>query len=347
MTVTGTGFGDLNNGIQVLIGAVPCSSIQYNSLTSLICVTPQAPNLAAANTNLVIKTAPDELGVSFTSKNATGDAYAYTLPSAITVTGISPNTGTMDTSTPVTITGAGFAKGAVVTIGGQTCTQAAAVSSSTQLNCNIVLAAPVQVTGASDVVVTNGTVHGTLTGGFTFQYPADITVASISPSSVDLSVPTTVTVTGTGFSPDSIISIVSGCALSGPISSFTKFTCVLTGGVYPSTSAAFEVSSKSTGTHAFLSGGVTFTLPAAITVTSVSTNNAPSATPTAVTVNGTGFAVGAVVTIGGVPCYQGGPVTMQNEITCTTAAGAPTGPAVVQVTNGGVTGSLSGAFTFF
>lgn len=84
---------------------------------------------------------------------------------AFAVSGISPNAGPTTGGTTVTITGAMFADGATVTIGGIPCTPVSFVSS-TQLTCTT----GAGTAGLQDVVVTNADSEvSTLAGAFTYE----------------------------------------------------------------------------------------------------------------------------------------------------------------------------------
>ncbi len=81
-----------------------------------------------------------------------------------TVTSVSPNSGTINGGTAVTITGTNFASGATVTFGGTAATNVNVVSST-----SITATTPAHAAGTVNVVVTNtnGGV-GTLTNGYTY-----------------------------------------------------------------------------------------------------------------------------------------------------------------------------------
>lgn len=101
---------------------------------------------------------------------ADGQNPAYVDP-APTITSINPSSGTTAGGTSVTVHGTGFLSGAVLTIGGQTCTNVAVVSS-TELTCTT----PAGSAGPADVTVTNpDTQSATLTGGYTY------TVTNVQP----------------------------------------------------------------------------------------------------------------------------------------------------------------------
>ena len=77
---------------------------------------------------------------------------------------ISPNTGTANGGTAVTVTGTGFQSGAVVTIGGTAATSVTVVSST-----SITAKTPAHAAGAADVVVKNtDNQAGSLSGGYTY-----------------------------------------------------------------------------------------------------------------------------------------------------------------------------------
>ena len=83
---------------------------------------------------------------------------------APTVSAISPNTGTANGGTAVTVTGTGFLSGATVTIGGTAATGVTVVSST-----SITAKTPAHAAGAADVAVKNtDNQTGALSGGYTY-----------------------------------------------------------------------------------------------------------------------------------------------------------------------------------
>ena len=94
-------------------------------------------------------------------------SYATTTVSSggsVTVTAITPRAGASAGSKGVTITGTGFAAGAMVTIGGSAATGVSVVNSTT-----ITATTPAHAAGAGNVVVTVSGSPGTLTNGYTFM----------------------------------------------------------------------------------------------------------------------------------------------------------------------------------
>lgn len=176
VTITGTNFA---NGATVTFVELPsnnvfdnagggtepgakfASPVTFNSSTSLTATVPSAANPGLVD---VIVQNPDQ------QTGTLRNGYTYTAaPPAPTVTAVTPNFGPAASTTPVTITGTGFAAGPSlgVTFGGTAAT-GVAVSNATTITAT----APVHATGLVNVVVTNGDGQtGTLTNGF-FYAPA-------------------------------------------------------------------------------------------------------------------------------------------------------------------------------
>jgi hypothetical protein len=112
-------------------------------------------------------TAPNSSGswvmqmVAFRASGTGGGGSSNPAPK---VTAISPNTGTANGGTAVTVTGTGFLSGAAVTIGGTPATGVTVVSST-----SITATTPAHAAGAADVVVMNtDNQTGALSGGYTY-----------------------------------------------------------------------------------------------------------------------------------------------------------------------------------
>lgn len=119
--------------------------------------------------------------------------------SALTVTAISPNSGSTLGDSVVSIHGTGFRAGATVTLGG------AATNVNVASTTLIAARVPAHGAGTVDVIVTNpGGSSSRLSGGYTyFVVPpisvAPISVTEISPSAGSTDGGTYLTITGTGF----------------------------------------------------------------------------------------------------------------------------------------------------
>src|SRR5712691_1575488 len=124
---------------------------------------------------------------------------------APTVTSISPNSGTINGGTAVSITGTGFLAGATVSLGGTPVTGVTVVNST-----SITATTPAHAAGLVNVIVTNSdTQSGTLTQGFTYTTVSNPppTLTGISPASGTAAGGTAVTITGTGFLAGATVSL--------------------------------------------------------------------------------------------------------------------------------------------
>lgn len=85
----------------------------------------------------------------------------------VTVTGVSPASGTTLGGTAITVTGSNFVAGATVTVGGVAATSVAVTSSS-----SLTAVTGQHASGATDVLVIAGGHQGALSNAFTFLSPA-------------------------------------------------------------------------------------------------------------------------------------------------------------------------------
>ena len=100
---------------------------------------------------------------------------------APTVASITPNSGTANGGTPVTISGTGFLSGATVSLGGTTATGVTVVNSTT-----ITATTAAHAAGAVSVVVTNTDAQsGTLTNGYTYTSSTGGTIAFVQVNAAD------------------------------------------------------------------------------------------------------------------------------------------------------------------
>jgi hypothetical protein len=187
VTVTGTNFVA---GSVVRFDGTAASSVMVLSPTSLVAVTPARPVGAVA----VSVATPG----GATGSLANGFTYVSGAP---TVSAVTPGSGPKAGGTAITITGANFGAGAVVTLGGRPASRVAVVSATT------ITAhtgpAPDGADPASpqvvDVVVTNTAAQsGQLARGFTYLYtPASLT--QVQPHSGPTLGGDLVALLGTGF----------------------------------------------------------------------------------------------------------------------------------------------------
>ena len=150
VTITGANFAA---GATVTFGGTAATNVNVASSTSITATTPA--NAAGAVSVVVTNTG----GQSGTLTSG----FTYTAP-APTVSSVSPNSGSTNGGTAVTIAGSNFAAGATVTFGGTAATNVNIVSST-----SITATTPAHAAGTVNVVVTNtGGQSGTLSSGFTY-----------------------------------------------------------------------------------------------------------------------------------------------------------------------------------
>ncbi|CAK8682970.1 unnamed protein product [Clavelina lepadiformis] len=203
VTITGSGFDSTSN---VTIGGSPCfvATAEYNSIT---CTAPAAPSTGLVS--IVVTTGG--YSVSLT------DAYTYDSPAA-TITSISSNSFTVDGGTEVTITGSGFGITAgQVLIGDATAT----ISSWSDTSINIMTPSL-----AADTYYLKVVVGEDGCAGFPRAVTYEFSVSSIAPDKGSLAGGTTVTLTGSGFTSGTNVSIGDVKCGDVSVTSDNSLTCV-------------------------------------------------------------------------------------------------------------------------
>lgn len=175
--IFGTGF---NGATAVTFGGVAATTYTVLSATQISATTP--PHASGAVD--VIITIPG---------GAVTGTGAYTYLPAPTFSGISPETGSSVGGTSVTISGTGFTDATAVMFGGSAAMDLIVVSDTT-----ITATTPAQSAGAVDLTITAP--GGSVTEPGAFTYVGSPTFGEISPSPGSWQGGETVTITGTGFS---------------------------------------------------------------------------------------------------------------------------------------------------
>lgn len=258
---------------------------------------------------------------------------------APTVTTVTPALGPSVGGTGITLTGTGFVAGATVTVGGAAATGVTVVSAT-----SITATTPAGTAGSTAVIiVTNAdTQSATLSGTFTFQYPAP-TVTGVAPATGSSAGATGVTITGTNFRAGATVSVGGTPATSIIVTGATSIVATTpphTIGVVPITVT------NSDGQGASLASAFTYTAATAPTVTSVTPTSGTIAGGIVVTILGANFVTGATVTFGGVAASS---VTVSSSgmILATTPAQTAAGVMNLVVTNPDTqSGLLSAPFTY-
>ena len=228
-----------------------------------------------------------------------GSGGGVTTPAVVTVTSISPATIAAGASAvTVTATGTGFTSSTSLQIGGVV--EATTFISSTQISASVPAS---QLTSGSlmTVIALNGT--STSGSGAVVNFEVDNPVPAITtfaPSSFATGAASaTVTVTGTGFVPATVLQ-VNGTSRSTTYISATQASVVLTGSDLATAGSVTLKAINPTpggGTSSASSVAVNNLAPTLTALTPL-TVVAGSATPTTVTVTGTNFNSGTTVLVG-------------------------------------------------
>jgi len=321
ITLTGTNFG---TGATVTLGGSPCSPLNVNSSTQIVCITPAhdagAVDVTINNTN----------GLSGTLNNG----YTFAVAPAPTVSSISPTSGPTTGNAVVTLTGTGFLAGMGVKIGGNTCSSVI-VSNATTASCRTAAHAA----GAADVSVTNTDGQtGALSSAYTFISPP--VVASVVPGLGTTLGGTSLSINGTGFLPGATVLI--GSSPCGGTTVIFSSLIVCTAPAHAAGVVDITVTNTD-GQLSTLTDSYTYTTPPA--VTSISPVSGTTGGGTLATITGTSFSPDASVTIGGSPCPVVS-VASSTSIVCRTPAHAAGAADVVVTNSNGLSGSSTGAYTF-
>jgi len=336
LALTGTGFVA---GATVNFGASP--SITPSSVTSTqIVATIPAADIAAAGTLNVTVTNP--------AGGGTTNAQIFTInnpvPTEISIVPPSANAG--GAAFTLTVTGTGFASGAVVNFNGVAKTTT--FVSATQVTAAIATA-DIATAGTVNVAVRNPAPGGGTSGNiqFTINNP-NVTLTSLSPASaIAGGTGFTLTINGSGFVSGATVNFGSNPAITP--SSVTSTQIVAT---IPAADIATSGTANVTVTNPSPGGGIssaqTFTInnPAPTTSSLSPTSATAGGAGFTLTVNGTGFVSGSIVKFNGVAKATSFVRSAQVTAAITAADIATAGTVSVVVTNPAPGGGASNAQTF-
>jgi hypothetical protein len=321
ITLTGSGF---TGATSVTFGGLLGKNVVVVNDTTITVTTP--PNTTGAH-NVQVTTPIGQ------SPKVPADLFTYTGPPAVTA--VSPNSGPLAGGTNVTITGTGFTGATAVTVGGLPAKNVVVVSDST-----VTATLPADTAGLHNVQVTTplGSSAKVAADGFTYLVPPAIT--GVSPNLGPLAGGTNVTITGTGFTGATAVTVGGLPAKNVVVVSDTSLTATV-----PANTVGLhniQVTAPS-GTSAKVAADG-FTYVAAPTVTGISPSSGPDAGGTTVTLTGTGFTGATAVLFGGIP---GKNITVVSNTTITVTSPAnTTGLHNVQVTTPGGTSAKVAADGF-
>ena len=229
------------------------------------------------------------LGAKFNTSITIGHSACSATGSDIevppSVTGVTPKYGPTAGGTPVTITGNDFLPGSTVTIGGNVVPAAEVdvVSPTT-----ITAVTPAHAAGTVNVIVTDqfGPSAISLADAFTYEAPPTINVTGVSPLFGPTTGGQTVTVTGTNFGPDAVVTFGANAATGVVVApNGLSLTAVTPPG------AVGAVPVKVTDAGGSATAAQEYTYMAAPTVTTFTPVVGPVAGGTHVTITGSGYLV--------------------------------------------------------
>ncbi|GAB6900663.1 beta strand repeat-containing protein [Kineosporia succinea] len=317
VVITGT---NLSNASAVKFGATVATGVTVNSPTQ---ITATAPAGSAGPVDVTVVTSG--------GTSATSSADQYTYVAAPTVSNVSPATGPTTGGTSVVITGTGFTGASSVTFGGIPATGVITVSSDTQITA----VAPVGSAGTVDVVVTAPGGSSATGAAATFTYVAPPAVIAVSPNSgpVAGSVLGTITITGTGLSGATGVTIDGFPFLTVLSNTATQ---IVVRGIPPHVTGPAHIQvTNAYGTSVQNSADV-YTYQGLPSLTGLSPGSGPVAGGNTVVLTGTGFTTTTGVTFGSNAAVF--TVNSDTQITATVPAHAAGSVDVVVQTLYGLTG---------
>ncbi|MBT0770667.1 IPT/TIG domain-containing protein [Kineosporia sp. J2-2] len=281
-------------------------------------VTASAPAHAAGAVDVRVATADG--GIS-----AAGTVFTYVADPV--VTGLAPTSGPVAGGTTVVISGSGFSGATDVRFG--------SVAASFVVNggTQITAVAPAQGVGTVDVTVTGPFATSATSPADRFSYAAPPVIASVSPGSGPLAGGNQITLSGSGFTLTSAVTL-GGVAGSVQFVSPTQLTVT----VPPGGAGPVDVVVTTPYGQDQLTGGYRYR--AAPSVTSVVPGAGPQSGGTTVVITGTGFTDATAVRFGATPATL---FTVSSDTSITATAPSGAGTVDVTVTGPGGTSATSGA----
>jgi hypothetical protein len=319
VAITGTGFTPTS---AVVFGTTAAKSVIYNSATSLTVV---SPSEGVGTVNITVTTAGG------TSATSAADQFMYMV--VPTVASVTPTAGPAAGGNTVTVTGSGFASGAIVTFGSAPAT-GVIVGSATTLSCVAPLGS-----GTVNVQVTTPGGTGTDSGAYTYL-PAP-SVSSISPTSGPTTGGTTITVTGTGFvSGATTVTVGGNAATNVAVANANTLYCTSPAGTSGNASVVVTTSGGAS------TGSVLFKYIVVPSISAISPAAGPIAGGTSVTITGSGF-TGATKVKFGATNAASFVVNTDSSITAVSPSETAGSVYVSVTTAGGTTATTAGALYTF
>ncbi len=327
VTISGTGF--VAGQTTVLFGGKAGKNVQVS--TDGTQMTVDTPAAGTAGPVDVMVTTP---GGNVTKKGG------YTYVGVPTVTGITPATGPLNGSVPVTISGTGFVAGqTTVLFGGKAGKNVQVSTDGTQMTVDTPAAG---TAGPVDVMVTTPGGNVTKKGGYT--YVGVPTVTGITPATGPLNGSVPVTISGTGFVAGQTTVLFGGKAGKN-VQVSTDGTQMTVDTPAAGTAGPVDVMVTTPGGNVTKKGGYTYVgVP---TVTGITPATGPLNGSVPVTISGTGFVAGQTTVLFGGKAGKNVQVSTDGtQMTVDTPAAGTAGPVDVMVTTPGGNVTKKGGYTY-
>jgi len=236
------------------------------------------------------------VGPGGSSPTGAQDRFTYVNSTVPVVSGISPNSGSTDGSTMVTVTGSGFTTATRVMFGGTATFTLPSSDTSMQV------ISPPGAVGTVDVTVVNaaGTSSTSIADRFTFTTPGTPVVRAVAPNSGTAAGRTGVTIVGTGFAATSAVHFGTTLVSTGSFSVGDESHIFLTTPPGPAATQVDVTVTTPAGTSVGSNNADKFSYlaPSAPVVNAVIENRGPAAGGTTVNLVGSGFTGATAVKFG-------------------------------------------------
>ena len=320
VTITGTGF---TPGTTVSVdGSDPITPTSISTDgTTIVFSTPA--HVAGGVPVTVTNDAGTNAPLTFT--------YVAAPAGAPTLISLDPDQGPVGGGTLVTITGTGFTPGSTVSVDGSAPVTPTGISTD---GTTLTFTTPAHVAGAVPVTVTNASgTSAPLTYTYVAAPAAAPVLTSLDPDQGPVGGGTAVTITGTGFTPGSTVSVDGSAPITPTSVSTDGTTLTFTTPAHVAGAVPVTVTTAS-GTSAPLTYTYVAAPAGSPVLTSLDPDQGPVAGGTVVTITGTGFTPGSTVSVdGSAPITPTAVSTDGTTITFTTPAHVA-GAVPVTVTNG-------------
>jgi hypothetical protein len=297
ITITGAGFSAAST---VTVAGAPATGVAYDTGV----LTAQTPASAFGPASVVVTTS----GLS----SAANTLYTY-VP---TVTGVTPASGPAGGGELISVSGSGFNAGTVLTVGGAPATGVVYISESALTGIT-----PAGGVGAASVVVTTGAYSSEANS----LYAYNPSVAGVTPASGTVTGGTLITISGSGFSAGSTVT-VGGASASGVAYSAGALTARTPAGAAGAASVLVTTSGRVSAPNSFYQYVIT-----PPTLQSVTPSVGAQSGGQLVTLSGTHFTGASAITFDGSPGVIVS-VPSDSQLTATTPAGATAGAVSVLLT---------------